>query len=55
MPGGTQAFSILSSDCNVLTFDGNCVEQRYSVQPAPSCTTVSLNTPFNKTPHHNHI
>jgi len=31
-----------------LTFDGNCVEQLYSVQPLPSCTTISIYSLFNK-------
>jgi len=31
-----------------LTFDGNCFEQFYSVQPLPSCTTISINALFNK-------
>ena len=37
-----------------LTFDGNCVEQLYSAQPLPSCTTISI-TLFNKSLNHNHI
>jgi len=28
-------------------FDGNCVEQLYSLQPLSSCATVSINAPFN--------
>ena len=38
-----------------LTFDGNCVEQLYSVQPLPCCVTVLINVPFNKSFHHSHI
>jgi len=37
-----------------LTFDGNYVEQLYSAQPLPSCTTISI-TLFNKSLNHNHI
>jgi len=37
-----------------LTFDGNCVEQLYSAQPLPSCTTISIIL-FDKTLNHNHI
>jgi len=29
-----------------LTFDDNCVEQLYSVQPLPSCATISINVLF---------
>jgi len=38
-----------------LTFDCNCVEQLYSVQPLRSCTIVSINALFNKSLHHNRI
>jgi len=32
-----------------------CDEQLYSVQPLPSCTTISINALFNKSVNHNHI
>jgi len=38
-----------------LTFGGNCVEQLYSVQPLPSCATVSDNVLFNKSLNNSHI
>jgi len=31
-----------------LSFDGNCVEQFYSVQALASCTTISINALFHK-------
>jgi len=31
-----------------FTFDGNCAEQLYSVQPLPSCTSISINAFYNK-------
>jgi len=37
-----------------LKFGGNRSEQLYSVQPLPSCATVLVNVPFNKSLHHNH-
>jgi len=36
-------------------FDGYCDEQVYSVQPLPSCTTISINTLFDKSVNYNHI
>ena len=35
-----------------FTFDGNCAEQLYSVQPLPICTSISINALFNKSPNH---
>jgi len=32
-----------------------CDEQLYSVQPLPSCATISINADFNKSVNHNHI
>ena len=36
-----------------FTLECNCVEQLYSVQPLPSCTTVSINALFIKSPNRN--
>jgi len=35
-----------------LTFCGNWAEKLYSVQPLSSCSTVSINTLFNRSLHH---
>jgi len=35
-----------------FTFDGNCAEQLYSVQPLSRCTSILINTPFNKSLNH---
>ena len=37
------SFWMLSIALQRLTFDGNWVEQLYSVQPLPNCTTISIN------------
>jgi len=43
---GTTAILLLNSDYNAITFNVNRTEQRNSVQPLPSCATVSEKSPF---------
>jgi len=45
---------MLISDYNVFKFVGKHAKQLYSVQPLPSCATVSANVPSSKNLHHNH-
>jgi len=52
LPGGIGVFNV-QQWLQRLTFYGNWAEQLYSVQPLPSCATVSINAPFNKSLHHN--